>query len=312
MLFGEHSVIYDRPCIVTAVDQRLSVEVSRLDNDLVLINAPDVDVKSIEVKIKDLGKNKRTPIGIRFVERSIINFFDKYKLFEGLKVTTKSDFSSKFGFGSSSAVTVGTIASLFELFGVKYTKRDIFNLSYKTVLDVQGLGSGFDLAAAVWGGTLYFVTGGKKIEPLKVGELPLVIGYTGIKADTTSLVKRVASFKKKEPKTAESIFDSITLIVEEAKKSINQKDFKGLGLLMNRNQELLGKLGVSSDVLDNLIKATIKSGALGAKLSGAGGGDCMLALITNEKHSEVKKAIVSQGGEVLQVGLNSKGLKVEK
>ena len=47
------------------------------------------------------------------------------------------------------------------------------------------------MAAAIYGGTLYFVTGGKVIEPLTINEISLVIGYTGIKADTVTIMASV-------------------------------------------------------------------------------------------------------------------------
>ncbi len=163
MLFGEHAVIYDRPCIVTAVDHRISTKVKLIDQAKIIINAPEVNVKNYQKDIKDLGKESDMPKGVRFVETAVRNFFNKYQIETGLKIKTRSEFSSKFGFGSSSAVTVGTLKALSILTGVELDNRKLFDLAYKTVLDVQGVGSGFDIAAGIWGGTLYFVTGGKKL-----------------------------------------------------------------------------------------------------------------------------------------------------
>ena len=119
-------------------------------------------VKGYSREIDSLGKRADMPKGVRFLETAVKNFFEKYQVKSGLKIKTKSEFSSKFGFGSSSAVTVAALKGLSVLFKVKLSKKELFNLAYKTVLDVQGVGSGFDLAAAIWGGTIFFVTGGKK------------------------------------------------------------------------------------------------------------------------------------------------------
>ncbi|MBU3935567.1 hypothetical protein KJ909_02740, partial [Patescibacteria group bacterium] len=200
MLFGEHAVIYDRPCLVTAVNKRISVELSENDKDEILVNAPDVGINKYYCRLSDLGKRKKIPKGVRFIEQGLINFYEEYGIKKAVKIKTKSEFSSQFGFGSSSAVTVALLAAMAKLCKVKMGKQKLFSLAYKTVLDVQGVGSGFDLAAAIWGGTIYFITGGKIISPIKIKKWPLVAGYTGIKADTPTLVKKVNLLYKKYPK----------------------------------------------------------------------------------------------------------------
>ena len=165
MLMGDHAVVYDRPCLVTAVDHRMKVTVSRASDSMLTLNAPDVDMTNYQCSIDELAQN--TPKAAQFVEYAVRNFFQTFCVNSGLAITSQSDFSSKFGFGSSSAVTVATIKALGELFNVEMTNKELFNLSYKTILDIQGKGSGFDVAAAVFGGTLYFITGGKKLYLLK-------------------------------------------------------------------------------------------------------------------------------------------------
>ena len=216
MLFGEHAVVYNRPCLVTAVDQRLTVTVEFIDNPSFILNAPDVGIVGYEKSIKELGLGE-LPKGVKFVEIAVKNFVEKYRLAGGIKATTASQFSSQFGFGSSSASTVCVLKALSELSGKKLDNNKLFNLAYKTVLDIQGKGSGFDVAAAIYGGTLYFLTGGKAINPLKVKELPLVIGYTGVKADTVTIIDQVKEKMKAQPERVERIYDAIAKITEDAK-----------------------------------------------------------------------------------------------
>ncbi len=311
MLFGEHAVVYGKPCIATAVDQRIKVTVEPKRNKNLKINAPQVNLVDYVEKIDNLGSEKALA-GSRFVSLAVKNFFDFYNVSFGLKVTTESDFSSKFGFGSSSAVTVATIKALTQFIKGKADKRQIFNLSYKTVLDVQGVGSGFDVASAVWGGTIYFVKGGRKIETISHSSPPFVVGYTGIKADTPTLVKQVFDFYRKNKKLTDNIFNSVAGIVEEGRKALVKGDFKKLGMLMNENQLLLQGIGVSSPELDKLIKASKLAGAYGAKLSGAGGGDCMIAVVDPKMRLPVERAIEREGGVVLQVKTQAEGVRSEK
>jgi mevalonate kinase len=310
MLFGEHAVVYDRPCIVSAVDQRVHTEINLLSGGKIIINAPDVGVTNYESTLSHIGKNNNLPKGVRFVEQAIITFTDEYHLTNGIRVETRNDFSAEFGFGSSSAVTVGTIAGLSELMKIKMSKKQLFNLCYKTILKVQGVGSGFDIAAAIWGGTIYFVTGGKVIKPLNVGDLPIVVGYTGVKADTPSLVRKVADIRSKRFESVEKIFDDIAKIVKKSKELVSKREFEELGKLMNENQALLKKLSVSSNRLDRLIDASRQAGAYGAKLSGAGGGDCMIALCSEDRMKDVEAAINITGGKVVDVKFDSEGLKM--
>lgn len=312
MLFGEHAVVYDRPCIVTAVDHRMRVSVKLVSGNLVEINAPEVGVKDYRQKIDVLTSNENLPKGVRFVGTAVRKFFEKYNVASGLRIETKSDFSSEFGFGSSSAVTVSILVALSKLFEKKVTKRELFDLSYRTVLDVQGIGSGFDLAAAIWGGTVYFVTGGKEIIPLKIKELPLVVGFTGIKADTPTLVYQVANLHQNHQNLIDQIFDTITFLTEEARKVLMKSNMPKLGELMDINQGLLDALGVNTPELSNLISAARNEGALGAKLSGAGGGDCMIALVPKETREKIEQAIEKSKGKIISVKANAQGVRVEK
>ncbi len=293
MLFGEHAVVYNRPCLVTAVSSRMKVTITRTGGRF-NIDAPQV---------KD----------VRFVEEAIHLFQKKYRVGNGLQVKTESQFSSQYGFGSSSAVTVATIFALSELFCVPLTAKEIFDLGYQVALEVQGIGSGFDIAAADFGGTIYFQTGGKKIEPLEIKELPLVIGYSGTKADTPTIVKNLKSqMSNIETKSKIlKLFDEIAQIVEQAKRELVHKNWSKVGRLMNENHQLLQELGVSTEKLDKMCQAALSAGAYGAKLSGAGGGDCMIALVKEERREDAELAIAKAGGTIIQISPNEEGVKIE-
>ncbi len=308
MLFGEHAVVYGKPCIVTAVDQRISVAVQERKDDKIIVNAPDVGIKNFEIKV---SRNlKEQPKEIRFIFQTLKNFFEKYDISSGVEITTKAEFSSKVGFGSSSAVTVATLKALSELFKARLNEREMFNLGYKTVLDVQGVGSGFDIAAAIYGGTIYFKNKGEVIEPLNIDSLPLIVGYTGVKADTATIVKNLAKKREIYRLMIDKIFHKIELIVENAKILFNEKHFPAIGEMMNFNHGLLNALGVSCKELEILVHAARDAGAYGAKLSGAGGGDCMIALVSEDKKEYIEREI-NKYGKVIPVKPNAEGVRIE-
>ena len=310
MLVGSHAVVYDRPALVTAVNQRLTVVVKENGTDVFHLDAPDLGLIAYSKTIDQLGK-KELPKSVRFIETLYKNFLSLHPQKRGIIVTTKSDFSSSFGFGSSSAVTVAFAKALTCLYGLKLTNQELFEMCYQTVLEVQGVGSGFDIASAIWGGTIKYVTPAKVVETMKISHLPIVVGYTGIKADTPTLVRMVDSKLANSPAHINQIFDEIGQVTEKTCSALVKKDFPLVGQQFNRHQELMRKLGVSSIKLENLIFAALSAGAYGATLSGAGGGDCMIAMADIKKIEQVKAAIKKAGGEVMDVELNQEGVRIE-
>jgi len=317
MLLGEHAVVYGRPCIVTAVNQRMKAIVELIGEPTFQLEAPDVNITGYQKPMSELGKGD-IPKGAKFVEIAVKNFLASQSTSEvkkihlgGVKITTTSEFSSQFGFGSSSASTVCTIKALSEITGASLDNKAIFDLSYKTVLDIQGKGSGFDVAAAIFGGTLYYVIPGKIIESLKTDSLPLIVGYSGIKTDTAILINQVLEKAKKYPEVIENIYDSIGKLVEQAKKAVLSKNWQTLGKLMNFNEGYLSTLGVEGKKLADMIYAARDAGAYGAKLSGAGIRDCMIALAPKNKTQAVKDGITSAGGQVIDIKANVEGVGIE-
>lgn len=309
MLYGEHAVVYGSPCIVTAVDQRVRVTVEPNGEGEIHVCSPNVGLDEYHKKISRLGKDD-LPKSMAFVEMLVKRFYEKYQINEGIRISTESDFSTQFGFGSSAAVVAALTKALSSYFYKKMENREIFEMAYQAVLDVQGVGSGFDVAASVYGGTIYYVTPGTVIENVYEGNLPMVVGYTGVKADTPTLIRQVAELKRNEG-WVEAVFGDITDLVNRAKILFVKQDFEQLGKLMNKNQKLLSTLNVSSVELDKLIKVSKESGANGAKLSGAGGGDCMISFTAESKRENVIEAIKVAGGVWMDVRTGAPGVRLE-
>lgn len=310
MLFGEHAVVYGHPCIVTAVNQRIQVTVKKNGSNVFRMDAPDIGLTAYSKTMADLGK-KDLPKEVQFVERLYKRFLEKYPQKEGIDVITRSDFAATFGFGSSSAVTVAFAKALTELYEVKATEMELFAMCHRAVLDVQGVGSGFDIASAIWGKTIYYVPPAREVRVIDIDSIPLIVGYTGVKADTPTLVRVVQQLKAEEPDVVREIFQRIAEIVVAAEGAIEKRDWNKVGELMNQNQDELRKLQISSVELENLVKAAIKAGAYGAKLSGAGGGDCMIGIVSKNKKDQVSEAINQDRGKVVEVELAAEGVRVE-
>jgi mevalonate kinase len=291
LLFGEHAVLYGRPSIVTALGTRLAVSCEPIGGE-----PGHVDLSALA--------------DARFVSAAVVVVKKEWgSSFPSVKITTKSEFSPLFGFGSSAASAVATVAALGAFMGKKYTEKTLFAMAYKAVLAVQGRGSGFDVAASVYGGTLSFVMAGKLIAPIATPAMPLVIGYTGVKADTVAIMADIAAKMGAQPDRVNRIYDAIAKITDDAKLKMIEGDWQRVGKLMTFNQEYLRDLGVSSQKLEALIEAANGAGAFGAKLSGAGGGDCMVAMVPEEKRNAVEAAIAAVGGQVIHIVPGAPGVR---
>jgi mevalonate kinase len=310
LLFGEHAVIYGHPCIVTAVAQRMHATVTLTKDGIFTLDAPDVNIHSYTKPMDQLGSGD-IPRDATFAEHAVRLFAENNPTLKGVHIKTASEFTSTVGFGSSSASTVCIVGALHQLLNGKIDRHAIFKLAYETVLKVQGTGSGADLAAAVFGGTILFARGGEVLEPLTLKELPLVIGYSGKKADTVSIIQKVQKMRDENTEKIDDVFAQIGRITELAKTAVTAGDMSTAGTLMDLNQELLSSLGISTAKLDSMITAARAAGAFGAKISGAGGGDCMIALADDDHRSAVMQAMKEAGGQVVDIAANAEGLRLE-
>lgn len=310
MIFGEHAVVYGYPCIVTAVNQRMYVATQKMHGKIFVVDAPDLNIIQYKKPLQQLGAQE-IPKSVAFLEMCYKRFLEKFPQNSGVRITTKSDFSATFGFGSSSAVTVAFAKSLSKLCNIPLTNQELFELCYQAVLDVQGVGSGFDIAAAIWGGTIYYVKPAKIVEMLTIEPLPLVVGYTGIKTDTATIVREVERKRNTHKNDVDKLFHKIETLTRKAKLAIQEKNWIRVGFLMNENEKLLEDLGVHSKELDHMIKTANTSGALGAKLSGAGKGDCMIALASPTNSNTIADALHGMHGGVLEAQTSAQGVRLE-
>lgn len=311
VVLGDHAVVYGHPSLVTAVDQRMTATASPCDERVLVLDAPDVGIVGYRKSLDTLSTGE-IPKGAVSVEFAIRRLYQEGILRSGITVRTSSKYSGQFGFGSSGASAVTVIAAALQLIDGVMDRRRVFDLAMQSVRDSGSFGSGVDLAAAVYGGLTYFVTGGKVIETLTVPPMCFVIGYSGIKVDTGTIVREVKARADKRPELFADIYRSIAVLVEEGRRSAESGDLRAFGEVMDIDQGFLEALGVGDAKLASMIYAARAGGALGAKISGSGKGDCMIALCDPEKRRQVMDGISAVGGQVIDVPCNVEGLTVEK
>jgi mevalonate kinase len=288
-LFGEHAVVYGKRAIACAIDMRTTVEVTRVGSGT-----------HIQSAFKDdPDKNQYIKTALRKFQR--LHRVDDITI----KVSSKIPIAS--GLGSSAAVTVATIAALNEEYQTGLSLDEIAFMAYQTELEVQGAASPTDTFVSTMGGTV-IVPDRKKLPPITCG---VVVGHTGISKSTSRMVSRVRTLKEKYPEVIGDIMDCIGKMSARGETLVLKNDYKSIGELMNVNQGLLDALGVSIPELAQQINAARAHGAYGAKLTGAGGGGCMVAICEPDRCKEIADAIGRSYGDSFITKPTAQGVRRE-
>ncbi|MFQ6085962.1 MAG: mevalonate kinase [Candidatus Bathyarchaeia archaeon] len=292
ILFGEHFVVYGAPAIVSAINRRARVIVQPRGDEAIQV-VSDLGIAGIfdEDRFKRISGGNSARKGLEPVKIAARAVIEELDIRTGLNITVRSEIPVAVGLGSSGAVAVATVSAVGRLLGKTFTRDDIFRLSFEPERFVHKDPSGIDQTISTFGGTIRYERD-KGITDLGViHSLPLVIGNTGILRSTGDLVAMVRGFRDEDPERFQRLLIRARQISENAVEALHRNDLERLGQLMNQNQELLDAIGASHKALDKAIEAARESGALGAKLTGAGGGGCMIALAPPGETKSIAKSI---------------------
>jgi mevalonate kinase len=184
-------------------------------------------------------------------------------------------------------------------------------MAYESERLVHGTPSGIDPAIATYGGALQFQRGKDFVELDVQENIPLVIGNTKVERSTGELVANVRHIKENHPSIIDPIINIGGKIALDAVQALKSGNLQTVGELMNINHALLCAVGVSHEALERLVYAARKRGALGAKLTGGGGGGCMIALAKENRLKQVMTAIERAGGTAFEARKTDEGARIE-
>jgi mevalonate kinase len=298
ILFGEHAVVYGRPAIavpVTDVQARAAL-------------SPGMPGAGVSLVAADLPASDGGPGGrryrlrdapaddpLRVVVELALDAFGGPIPEPDLLVTITSTVPIARGLGSGAAVATAVARALAGYLGYAPQPEEISQLVYEVEKLHHGTPSGIDNTVIAYEQPVYFVRG-EGMKRLTVGaSFNLVIADTGVASSTRAVVGDVRRRWEADRERYEGLFDEIGAVARLAKTAIQRGDRRAIGRLMNENQDLLATLGVSSAELDRLVAAARAAGAWGAKLSGAGWGGIMLALVEPEQSPAVAAALRAAG-----------------
>jgi hydroxymethylglutaryl-CoA reductase len=219
-----------------------------------------------------------------------------------LRIEVFPDVPRGMGLGGSAALAVAIIRALDRHFRLGLTDEQVNELAYLSEEIAHGTPSGIDNTLATYGQPLVFRRSAPPlVELLNIPQpLHLVIGMTCAEGLTARTVGHVAEARQRNPRLYEKIFDDIDALVLQAVSALQDNQLRTVGELMNVCQGLLNALQVSTPELERLIGVARGAGALGAKLTGGGGGGAMIALCDGDTMA-VHNAIERQGFRAVSV-----------
>ncbi|MEL7091555.1 MAG: mevalonate kinase [Pseudomonadota bacterium] len=265
MITGEHAVVYGHPAIVAAIAQRITVRLREVDSGTLAITSEIAPPQTVALD----ALVAEGPY--RFVIAAVARCG---MAFAGLEIDIRSDIDPTLGLGSSAAVTVATLAAL------RGGAPDTLHADALAIIrDVQGRGSGADLAASLRGGCLAYEIG----DPATFSALPppptLSLFNVGYKTPTGEVLARVAAAQAEDPARYDALYAQMGARAAEMIARVRKDGWNAVSDDIARYQDLMADLGVSDAQLDAAIAtARDTEGVIGAKISGSGLGDCVVAL----------------------------------
>lgn len=260
ILLGEHAVVHGSPAIAAGLEQGVEIELSAAPESAREVPA-GADTRLAEA-LREAAKATGIPDTV------------------GLSLGIRSELPEAVGFGSSAALAVGLIRACLAGQDKLWSNADIAVAANSIETIFHGRPSGIDATTAAIGGVLRFQMGPPlAYETVPLGsELVLLLVETGTRHTTSSTVGALGDRASARPEIYQPVFDAITALVRQADRALRNGNLKFLGEAMTMNHGLLRALGVSTTELDDAVDVVLAAGALGAKLTGAGGGGAILAL----------------------------------
>jgi len=276
-LFGEHAVVYGKPGIAMAIKPR------------------------VFVTVRDTKRPQRAK------SPYIDSCFEAMGVMGSVYINSQIPSSS--GLGSSAAVTVATLSAINDEFKMNRTREDIANMAFEIEKKVQkGRASPTDTTVSTYGG-IVLISGGSR-RRLPPQNMHLVVGDSLVSHSTARMVELVAELKKNHPAIVDPVLDAIEGVSMSAIHHLNNP--RELGRYMNMNHALLEVLGVGHPQLAKMVLAARNAGAFGAKITGAGGGGCMVALCPKPIKHRIASAIEACEARAIVTAIDTEGVRKEK
>jgi len=312
ILFGEHFVVYGNPAILASINRRIVVDAHTIDENKILIKS-DIGFAGeySSLGFKATEGDMETKATLDPLYSAVMQVLAARNKKTGIKIAISSGVPPGIGLGSSAAACVSTVAAVNSLFQKRYSRQKVCELAIESERLIHKNSSGADCYVSTFGGLIHYskIRGFKKIRAK--GRLALVIASTGVRHSTGDIVADVKKLKDRNESLFQSLAKQAATICAQAQGAIASGKRDELGALMNENQMILRQIGVSHYKADKLIEICSKAGALGAKMTGAGGGGAVIALAASRQDGgKIASRADAAGYESFEVEIDRKGLVV--
>jgi len=297
ILFGEHFVVHGTKAILAAIDKRVTVTSTFTENKTIKVNS---QLGTIEVPISSSHEEVESEFRpFVYLANKIINSEQNVS---GLEITIDSDIPIGVGLGSSSACCVAATASISELFN-ELSSEEILKMSIEAEKTIFPDTSGADCTVCTYGGMIEYPS----IEKIdNTFDLNLLIVNSMIPHNTKNSVEKVSKFKKNDEGRFSQLCDLETKLIDEVVTAMKNNDVTAFGLKMSENQKYLEEIQISNDTLRDMI-SSLKEISLGTKITGAGDGGGIIALVKDENMDKVP-ALLPNDKEYFSAKIDTKGV----
>ena len=297
ILFGEHFVVHGTKAILAAIDKRVTVTSTFTENKTIKVNS---QLGTIEVPISSSHEEVKSEFRpFVYLANKIINSEQNVS---GLEITIDSDIPIGVGLGSSSACCVAATASISELFN-ELSSEEILKMSIEAEKTIFPDTSGADCTVCTYGGMIEYPS----IEKIdNTFDLNLLIANSMIPHNTKNSVEKVNKFKENDEERFSQLCDLETKLIDEVVTAMKNNDATAFGLKMSENQKYLEEIQISNDTLRDMI-SSLKEISLGTKITGAGDGGCIIALVKDENMDKVP-ALLPKDKEYFSAKIDTKGV----
>jgi hydroxymethylglutaryl-CoA reductase len=291
ILLGEHAVVYGRPAIALPISLAVEASVQAGGSGVHMV----IPRWGLEQKI-ELHTSKGVS-GIMTTVLQALDLEDRSMTIEVIPHVPRA-----MGLGGSSAMAVAVIRALDKTFALRLSDGRVNELAFECEKAAHGTPSGIDNTVATYGAPLVFENNDEPLfKELTIPEpVSLVVGITGKESLTANMVAKVRNLWNGNQLRYDAIFDQMAQLTIAGADALASAHFEELGQLMNLCQGYLNALQLSTPELEELIHIARANGALGAKLTGGGGGGSMIALCPDNA-DRVVNAIEAAGFKTLNV-----------
>jgi len=304
IISGEHSVVYGYPAIVMAINLKTRAKVKLVEEKKIFVFSEDYGSLTFDVDSEDYSGNSKLLPSAKVVREIFIE--EGFRGGAEVEIFSKAPRSS--GLGSSGSTFVSVAAATYRALGKIPSHDQIFSKAMIGEKMVHVNPSGVDVEVAIRGGTIRYIKGIGS-ESIKIGyEIPMLVINSNMERNTGVMVMKFKESLSKfnYMKSFLEYIASLTLEIEESLKSGN---LRLAGILLTANHLALSKFGVSNEKLDEIVAVCLSLGAYGAKLTGAGGGGAVIALVDKEKAKSISNSLSSAGFENFVVEKSEEGVR---